>query len=184
MVWSPDGSRIAFLRSATNEIVVVDADGSEPRAIRDNAAVYHALVGWMDPDHLLTTEPRADGVVVQALDLTDGSTRDLFVMSSNKADTVVSPDGHWIAFTSSLGGALGNGLYVSRLGDPGRRLVAALDGLALYFPIWSPDDQWLILSLPDPGDPVDLSAQVLLNLESCQSFRLPDLGGDVYSWGK
>jgi len=141
-------------------------------------------VGWADPDHLMTTEPGPQGVVIRSLDLTDGSARDLFAISSNKADTVVSQDGQWIAYTTSLGGNLGNGLYVSRLDGSERRIVAAIDGRALYFPVWSPDGRWLILGLPDPSDAADQMAQALVSLDGCQIIPLPDVGGEVYSWGR
>lgn len=183
MVWSPDSRKIAFIRSSADQIMTINADGTAQQQVVDNSAIYHLLVGWADSDHLLITEPVPEGVAIQSLDLSDGSTRDLFTMSSNKADAVVSPDSQWIAFTSSLGGMMGNGLYVSRLDGSQREQVAAIDGRALYFPIWSPDNRWLILGLPDPDDAVDGIAQALLELDTCRLIPLPDLGGDVYSWG-
>jgi uncharacterized protein with WD repeat len=164
--------------------MTIHADGTQPRTVRDNAAVYHALVGWADSSHLLITEPGPEGVTIQSLDLSSGATSDLFTISSNKADTVVSQDGRWIAFTNSLGGMSGNGLYTSRLDGSERRLVAAIEGRALYFPVWSPDGRWLILSLPDPNDPVDQARQALMELDTCKIIPLPDVGGDVYSWGR
>jgi hypothetical protein len=184
MVWSPDSGQIAFIRSSIDQIMTINADGTGQRQVVDNSAVYHALVGWADSDHLLITEPGPEGVIIQSRDLSDGSASDLFTMSSNKADTVVSQDGQWIAFTSSLGGMLGNGLYISHLDGSERRMVAALNGRALYFPIWSPDDRWLILGLPDSDDPVDGIAQALVELSTCRVIPLPDVGGEVYSWGR
>ena len=184
MVWSPDGSRIAFIRSSTGQMMVINADGTGQQQVADLSVVYRALVGWADSARLLITEPGAEGVFIQSLNLADGTTQNLFTISSNKADTVVSPDGGWIAFTSSRGGMLGNGLYISRLDGSERRMVAALDGLALYFPVWSPDNRWLIVSLPDPDDAVDQTAQALIELESCRVIPLPDVGGEVYSWGR
>jgi hypothetical protein len=184
MVWSPDSRKIAFIRSSTDQIMTINADGTGRQQVADNSAIYHLLVGWADENHLLITGPVPEGVAIQSLDLSDGSTSDLFTMSSNKADTVVSQDGQWIAFTSSLGGMMGNGLYVSHLDGTERRMVAAIDGRALYLPIWSPDNRWLILGLPSPNDAVDGIAQALLELDTCRLFPLPDLGGDVYSWGR
>ncbi|GEM_PF-260483 len=184
MVWSPDGSRIAFIRSSTDQMLVINADGTGQQQVADLSVVYRLLVGWADNAHLLITEPGPDGVFIQSLNLADGSTRNLFTISSNKADTVVSPDGGWIAFTSSRGGMLGNGLYVSRLDGSERRMVVALDGRALYFPVWSPDGRWLVVSLPDPDDPVDQTAQALIELDNCRVIPLPDVGGQVYSWGR
>lgn len=184
MVWSPDGDRIAFIRSRTSQIMSIDVDGSDQQQVRDNSAVYHALVGWADSTHLLITEPGPDGVHIQSVDLGGGSTQNLFTISSNKADTVLSQDGQWIAYTNSLGGMLGNGLYISHLDASERRLVATLNGRALYFPVWSPDKRWLILSLPDPDDTADQMAQALVELETCRVIPLPELGGEVYSWGR
>jgi hypothetical protein len=181
MFWSPDGTRLAFLRG--RQLIRLDMDGSAPQTVRDNAAIYHGLAGWVDSDHLLITEPGPEGVYVQSLDLAEGSTQNLFSISSNKADTVVSPDGDWIAYTTSLGGMSGNGLYISRLDSFEPRLVAALNGRALYFPIWSPDNRWLILSLPDLSDPADETSQVLVELETCRVIPLPELDGEVFSWG-
>jgi len=185
--FKPDGTQIAFSHvqsNGTGRIKKINSDGTGQRQVRDNSAVYHALVGWADSDHLVITEPGPEGVIIKSLGLWDGSTSDLFTMSSNKADTVVSQDGQWIAFTSSLGGMLGNGLYVSHPDGSQRTMVAALSGRALYFPVWSPDNRWLILGLPDPDDPVDGIAQALVELSSCRVIPLPDLGGEVYSWGR
>lgn len=184
-LWSPDGSRLAFIRSSTNQMMVINADGTGQQPVRDNSAVYHLLVGWADSTHLLITEPGPDGVIVQSLDLTDNTTVNLFTISSNKADTVVAPDGQWIAFTSSRGGngMLGNGLYISRLDGSQRRMVAALNGRALYFPVWSPDDRWLIVSMPELDD-TGPARQALIELDTCRVIPLPDLNGEIYSWGK
>jgi hypothetical protein len=184
IVWSPDSQRMAFIHSSTDQIMTIEADGTRLRELKDNSAVYHLLAGWADADHLIITEPAPNGVMFQSLTLSNGTTRDLFMISSNKADTVVSPDGQWIAFTTSLGRMLGNGLYVSRLDGTERSLVAALEGRAIYLPVWSPDNRGLILSLPDPDDAVDGMAQALLELDTCRLTRLPELGGDVYSWGR
>ena len=62
--------------------------------------------------------------------------------------------------------------------------MAALEGRALYGPVWSPDQRWLILGLPDPDDPVDQMAQALVELDTCSVIPLPDVGGEVYSWGR
>jgi hypothetical protein len=184
MVWSSDSSRIAFIRSSTSQMLAINADGSGQQQVRDNSAVYHALIGWADNEHLYITEPGPQGVNIQLLNLVDGSTQNLFVVSSNKADLVLSQDSQWIAFTNSLGEMQGNGLYVSHLDGSERRLVVALDGRALYFPIWSPDNRWLIVSIPDLDDPSAPTVQALIELESCQVIPLPDLGGEIYSWGR
>ena len=183
MVWSPDSTRIAFIRSSSDQMLVVNTDGSELQVVRDNSAVYHNLISWADEAHLYITEPGPEGVYIQLLNLTDGSTQNLFPISSNKADLVLSSDRQWLAFTDLLGGMMGNGLYISHPDGSERHLVGALNGRVLYFPVWSPDNRWLIISLPDLNDPSAPTVQVLIELKTCQIIPLPDLGGEVYSWG-
>ncbi len=78
----------------------------------------------------------------------------------------------------------GNALYISRLDGSERKLVAALQGTALYFPIWSLDSQWLIINIPNPDALDGRDDQVLLDLNSCRVFPLPHYTGEVHSWGK
>ena len=184
MIWSPDSSRIAFVRSSTNQIMVINADGSGQQAVIDNSAIFHNLIGWADNEQLYITEPGPEGVNIQTLRLADGTTHNLFPISSNKADLVLSPDGQWLTFTNSLGGMLGNGLYVARPNGSAQQFVSALDGRALYFPVWSPDNRWLIVSIPDLNDLSAPATQALIELATCQVIPLPDLGGEIYSWGR
>ena len=76
----------------------------------------------------------------------------------------------------------GNGLYISRPDGSERKLVMALDGMALYFPIWGQDDNWLIVSIPNPEAQDGRPVQALIELDTCQVIPLPDYRGEVYSW--
>jgi hypothetical protein len=187
MVWSPDSSRIAFIRSSTGQMMVINADGTGQQQVADLSVVYRLLVGWADNTHLLIAEPGQGGAFIQSMNLADGSTENWssINLSSLKANAVISADGQWVAYTSSRGGngMLGNGLFVARLDGTQQRMVAALDGAALYFPVWSPDNEWLIVSVPDLND-TGPAAQALIELDSCRVIPLPDLNGEVYSWGR
>jgi hypothetical protein len=181
--WSPDGSKIAFFRSGVAEIFVIQADGSGLTQVTDSLQ-YELLAGWSaDGTQVIFASPDADGVNVRSHDLASGMEQALFPISSNKADVVVSQDGQWIAFTDRLG-MQGNGLFISRLDGSGRSLVMALEGMALYFPIWSPDDNWLIVSVPNPEALDGRPDHALIELVTCRVVPLPGYGGEVYSWGR
>jgi len=179
--WSPDGSRIAFTRSSIAEIFVINADGSGLAQVTDSMQ-YEILAGWSaDGTQVIFASAGSDGVQVRSHDLAAGAEQSLFPISSNKADVVVSPEGQWVAFTDRLG-MQGNGLFISRLDGSERKLVMALDGMALYFPIWGSEGNWLIVSVPNPDAQDGKPVQALIELDSCQVIPLPDYGGEVHSW--
>lgn len=181
--WSPDGSRIAFARSSITEVFVINADGSGLQQVTDSMQ-YEILAGWSaDGTKVIFASAGSDGVQVRSVALATGAQESLFPISSNKADVVVSHDGQWIAFTDRLG-MQGNGLYVSRLDGSERKLVMALYGMALYFPVWGPDSNWLIVSIPNPEAQDGKPVQALIELASCRVIPLPDYGSEVYSWGR
>ena len=68
-VWSPDGSRIAFVRryftqSLLATLCVMDADGSNLRCEWPELAASVAAVAWMDAEHLLVVGNDGAGYVV------------------------------------------------------------------------------------------------------------------------
>ena len=63
-----------------------------------------------------------------------------------------------------------------------RRLVAQLDYWQVGNPVWSPDGQWLLVSIIDADQFAPASQPVLLNLNSCQAIPLQGVEGDVFGW--
>jgi Tol biopolymer transport system component len=170
-VWSPDGSRIAYIDSLT--VVVVGADGSNPRALTqpDN----YAVVGWSpDGTKLYFTLLGADGFILNSLDVASGEIKPLFTLqdSSRKAPfATIAPNGEWIVYRGSDNGTL----YLVR--PDGSDQHAVMTAYAISSMVWSKDSTWLGMSLLN--SPSDERKIVLLQPGTCQAYLLPTQHGDL-----
>ena len=139
--WSPDGSRIAFVRGGYAEITdddpspayanrnvwVVGSDGSRVRQVTDGR--WHGSAGWApDGERLVTdTEP---GVVELGID--GGGRRVL--LEGEYGDPSWSPDGDDLLVVDRFG--LG-------LAEAGQPPVEPVDTPVPFSPEWSPDGRWI-----------------------------------------
>ena len=145
--WSPDGGRIAFLRSiggvSLPSIYVMNSDGSGQRKLTRGRAPENCPV-W-SPDgrqlayHVLMRNGQTDIFVTNA----DGSGRRR--LTTHPADDHYprwSPDGHQIAFASERLGL--NQVFVMRADGSAERALPALeDGIVDSSIEWSPDGRKL-----------------------------------------
>ena len=113
----------------------------------DTAHVTQITAGRRDDNHPSWTP---DGAVVYSsnasgnrqlyfIDAHGGNARQITANSSNNLEPSVSPDGHYIAFISTVAGSAN----VWRIGIDGfnpQRLTNKFD----LFPQWSPDSQWIV----------------------------------------
>jgi dipeptidyl aminopeptidase/acylaminoacyl peptidase len=154
LAWSPDGSRIGFVRGideAMNELWVMNADGSEPHRVGDLPV---ASFSW---------SPDGSRLVVAGTSLDHDRYRsDLFVMDADGTGVerltddggswapAWSPDGISIAFRRWVGegkGAVG----VLTLDDPSE-VTSVWRGGAFDSIAWSPDGSSLLIDpLRDDG---------------------------------
>lgn len=189
-LWSPDGKKIAFTRgpvsglsgdSGSYSVMVMNADGSNLRELTDPADVTYAVAWMPDGDHLLTNTPTRNGIALYNMDVQTGESSFMFE-NNNNGRVAVSPDGKRLAFEerSPLDKFR---LFVSNLDGSDRIQLADGDPYIATIPAWSPDGNWLIVSVHDPN----MSSQpnptlALILVDNCQILPLPNLRGYVFSW--
>jgi Tol biopolymer transport system component len=141
--WSPDGSRIAFVRGGYAEITdddpspayanrnvwVVNSDGSALRQVTHGR--WHGSADWSPDGRHLVTDTHS-GVVELGV---DGSDRRM-LLEGEYGDQSWSPDGEALVLTTGLGLGLG-------LAEEGQPPVEPLDTPLASSPEWSPDGKWI-----------------------------------------
>lgn len=189
-IWSPDGRLIAYSKgpstgligaAGAHELMIMDADGTNQRKLlTDNGS--NTAQAWMpDGKSLIYTTRRQDGVLVQSINIENGSVSLLTQVNYQNAGIAVSPDGKQIAYEAMLPGEKYS-IYVSNLDGSNARLIANGDPIVVTEPFWSPDGKWLIMSVQDTSLSEYMPTLALVNLENCQIIPLTSLQGYVTAW--
>jgi hypothetical protein len=179
--WSPDGSRIAYVRGDERNLYVVATDGSLPQRVTEGAQ-YELLVDWSpDGGSLLYGAPGPEGIGLYRLDLATGVIDEITVFDGKDAWAAFSPDGRSLAYLARVSG-MDYGLYLGPSDGTEMRLVALLEGFSLSDPLWSPDGQWLMLTVTTYDGAEATLTPVLLSPTTCQVHPLTDVDGYVFDW--
>jgi Tol biopolymer transport system component len=107
-VWSPDGADVAFASNQTGlySVYMLPADGSVldlGTALPDSGPM--GPMDWLDDNTLLATATTGNGDVV-AMNLDEKSGwRDIVATPDTEIDPAVSPNGRWLAYSSTRTGA-------------------------------------------------------------------------------
>jgi Tol biopolymer transport system component len=154
-VWSPDGSRIAWVRfpdlcECAGDVWVMNADGSGRHSLTNDAADIHHPTWSPDGTQLAFTLDY--GIYVIDADGTDEHR--ISPAGSFDFDPAWSPDGSRIAFVS--GGAGTFDIWAMDPDGTDRVHVGHTSGIADYDPAWSPDGTRIAFS----GDHVTTSWHV------------------------
>lgn len=179
-LWSPDGQWIAFTRSFAGTYII-HPDGSSLQQVLDASRIT-TLAGWL-PDNrgLVLTALTPDGSQVQSVDLQSGAVENMFVINSVKGGfPKISPNGERIAFSEMAFGLPSYGVYTANLDGSDKRLVIGLEKGAASAIQWSPDGNWIsaTISAMDGSD----DSTVVVALDTCQAFKLPNIIGEIVSW--
>ena len=170
--WSPDGSRITFVRYSPEEsergLWVIDADGFNERRLTEGD---DGMATWSPDGSKIAFPRRLGGIYVAEAD------------GSNQTRLAVdgwwpawSPDGSRIAF---LGGS---GIYVINTDGSDETLVAPTTSV-FGPPAWSPDGSRLAYGVWEVGGgkPVEEPGIYIVDADGSNRTRVTD-GGRVPSW--
>ena len=173
LFWTPDGRSIVFSQIGSFELFMVNPDGSDLRQLTFGG--YHELpIGWLSDGGLLYGEYEAeDEYVVYLLDLQSGESQEF----SREDIQSISPDGRYLAIGKLTFGERWQ-LTISDL-DSRNRWSLNNGNPSILFPRWSPDGQWILVAVVNPGS---APMHALINLRTCEAIALPHLRDDVLAW--
>ena len=133
--WSPDGSKIAFVsdRTGSPQVYVMNSDGTNVRKISSGS--YNTDPAWSpNPSVNRIAYVRVEGSEANIFTVNpDGSDEQRLTWASRRNENPAwSPDGHYIAFSSSRGGS--NDIYIMYLN--GQNQIQLTKGGGKTFPTW------------------------------------------------
>jgi TolB protein len=191
--WSPDGTKIAFVRgeaSGNGEIFAIGADGTGETNLTENPAgdVHPA---WSPDGSRIAfvsgrdeRDPQCRGAIVCGGELyvmnADG-TGQTRLSTQGGGDPVWSPDGSKIMFGTDR---VGNGeLYVAGPDGSGEANVTNSPADEVNVPAWSPDGRKILFNRAGAcGDPDLCTDLYVMNADgSGQSMLIENSGGGVWS---
>jgi len=149
--WSPDGRSIAFssARDTASGIYVLPADGSRPdqRIGIVSPEIAFAELSWSPDGRRIVYD--AGGVdkrtIYTVRALRDSEPQQLPQLPPSASEPVVSPDGRWLAYTSSE--SRRNEVYVRPYPGPGGRWLVSVNGGDA--PVWAHSGRALFFIGPD-----------------------------------
>jgi Tol biopolymer transport system component len=143
-VWSPDGTKIAFVKSSApddTDIFVMNADGSNPKNLTTSPDDEGSPTWSPDGRQIAFVRvfPAGEGQVygktkIFVMDADGGDQAQLLPGRTSRESTPDwSPDGEWIAFLSD------GDIYVTQVGDIDQWRQLTDDPVDDLYPTWSPD---------------------------------------------
>jgi Tol biopolymer transport system component len=155
--WSPDGKQIAFSSGAPGSLFVQPADGSG-KAEKVSSGQYRQVANAFSPDGQFLAYHENNPITasdIWMLHLSDRKTK-IFVQSqAGDSAARFSPDGHWVAYSSSESGR--QEVYVQPFPGPGGKWQISTDGGTEA--VWNPNGKELFFRHKDQMMSVDITTQ-------------------------
>jgi len=138
-VWSPDGRRFACMLSdngGKSTVLVASSDGLGERTKIPMSAVGAWMLSQWSPSlgRLMVTPPTFKGTFAANPDSSGAALRPVVGVDQIMAQTVLSPDGKWAAYTTNEGGGPPQVYVQSLTGTPGRWQISTAFGI---WPVWT-----------------------------------------------
>jgi hypothetical protein len=167
--WSPDGSRIAFVRRGA--LHVMNADGTNEILVVENRVGYGS-VSWSPAGNAIAFDRCGTGCGVYVVDVLDGTTEPRMVVAEGRLPAW-SPDGAQIAFINAAGS-----LELVTPDGSVRTEIPGIPALELSALAWSPDGRAIAFSaVPSPHGAYDdiyvLEGSVLTRITNERSMVHP-----------
>lgn len=162
-IWSPDGSRIAFIRDMhsagtgkgqQDDIFLMNADGSNMQRLTQHLALDGDVTWSPDGQYFAFASSRSGEIEIYVMELTSGTITQLTDNSKEGGLSAApdwSPDGHHIAYTQVIPGG-GRHIYI--MDADGKNPRPILKGhqphmigknlVSRTFPRWSPDGEQIL----------------------------------------
>ena len=189
-IWSPDGSKIAFTRKpasrlvgalGANNLMIMDADGSNQSVLLENNDANIAQAWLADGQSLLYTVKGPEGASIRTVNIKTGLVNPVFDLNYLNAGVTISPDGKRLAYEEMLPGDRYS-VYISDMDGSNQKFIANADPIVVTKPQWSPNGQWLILSVQDTSLSPNIPVLALVQVDTCQIVPLTSIKGYVTSW--
>jgi Tol biopolymer transport system component len=180
-VWSPDGKWIAVNR-ANEGVYALRVDGSGSKRLTPSSKQV-SLAGWTgDSRAVLVSVMGPGGSQLESIDLATGAAQTWMTIANNKGGFGrSSPDGSRILFNEAIFGKVFQGAWASNLDGSGRTLLASLDTAAPDATAWSPDGQWVAVTVSEFTQDTSVDTVVLVQLQTCRVV-VTGLQGRVTGW--
>ncbi len=133
LAWSPDGRRVAFTSNQTGrtEVYVASSDGAgSPELVPTTDAQFKYVEDWSPDGKFLVlriVDPVTQGDI-WLMPMDGGARKPEVYLNSpfSELEPHVSPDGRWLAYTSTETGA--HEIYVQSFPKPGHKVRVSSDG--------------------------------------------------------
>jgi Tol biopolymer transport system component len=189
-IWSPDGSLIAFTRgpasglrgaAGPHSIFIAKPDGTQRVSLVEDGEANNAMEWFSDGQRLLYTVAKPDGASVNSIDITTKEVVHLFDTNYLHSGIVLSPDEKLAAYEVMRPGE-NYGIQISNLDGSNPRLIADAAPIVVTNPQWSPNGDWLVISVYDEINFPDGAVPTLIEINACQVIPLTSLSGSVSTW--